>query len=49
MHRATSVRPAPTMPAMPTISPRRTSKLMSRKTSARARPFTCKIASPGWT
>ena len=36
--RATSVRPAPTRPARATISPARTSKLISRNTPARLRP-----------
>ncbi len=40
MARATSVRPAPTRPPSPTISPLRTSKLMSLKTPGSVRPST---------
>ena len=39
MARATSVRPAPTRPAMPTISPRRTSKLTSSMPASEDRPL----------
>ena len=43
---ATSVRPEPTRPAMPRISPRRSSKETSRKRSPKARPGTLRMVSP---
>ena len=44
--RATSLRPAPTRPASPTISPARTVKVMSRNTPARVSPSTSSTTSP---
>src|SRR5215207_5113687 len=44
--RATSLRPAPTSPARATISPARTSKLMSKKTPSRVRRCTRSTAAP---
>ena len=44
--RAISLRPAPTSPARPTISPARTSKLTSWKTPPRSRPSTWRTTSP---
>ena len=43
---ATSVRPAPTNPARPTISPRRSSNDTSEKTPRRVRPSTRRTTSP---
>ncbi len=44
--RATSLRPAPTRPASATISPARTSKLMSKNTPSRVRRWTDSTGSP---
>src|SRR4051794_7765419 len=44
--RATSLRPAPTSPARPTISPRRTSKLTSTNTPSRVRRSTLSSGAP---
>ena len=46
-HGATSVRPAPTSPAMPTTSPARTSKPTSWKTPSRVSPSTVRSARAG--
>ena len=46
MARATSVRPAPTRPLRPTISPLRTSKLMSVKRPGLVRFSTLSATSP---